>query len=212
MSRIKQKKVGLVNSLEFTNQNNSLANFSFDGTTFTFDKALTGTTDTAPLKLGTKDFKTTSGDQIGFQTKPNSYSAGTQTMYGAQFSPRLANAVTAAALVGLSVEPIMKGATSAAVSGDYRGVEVKLSGDSTAAGHTIGGITGGIFLYNTLKTGTYTGGVYPIVVTAHGDTQAWSGLMSIPTGVCQAAAAGATPNYIKVTIGGVAYTITALRA
>lgn len=212
MSRIKQKKVGLVNSLEFTNQNNSLANFSFDGTTFTFDKALTGVTDTTPLKVGTKDFKTTSGDQIGFQTKPNSYTAGTQTMYGAQISPRLANAVTADSLVGLSVEPILKGATAAAMSGDYRGLEVKMSGDSTAAGHTVAGITGGIFLYNTLKTGTYTGGVFPIVVTAHGDTQAWTSLMSIPAGLCQAGAAGATPNYIKVTIGGVAYTIQAMRA
>ena len=124
----------------------------------------------------------------------------------------IANDVDAACLVGLSVEPILKGATAAAISGDYRGLEVKLSGDSTAAGHTVGGVTAGIMLYNTLKTGTYTGGVYPIVITASGDTQQWSGAFKIAdvAGLTQAAAAGGTAHYIKIMIGSTACTITAL--
>jgi hypothetical protein len=43
MSRIKQKKLGNSNYLEFTNQNNTLANFGFDGSKFSLDKPLTVT-------------------------------------------------------------------------------------------------------------------------------------------------------------------------
>lgn len=42
MSRIKQKKQGVINSLVWTNQNNSIAKLSYDGSTFAF---------TAPVKL-----------------------------------------------------------------------------------------------------------------------------------------------------------------
>ena len=41
MSRIKQKKLGNKNYLEFTNQNNTLATFGFDGTDFEFDQPVT---------------------------------------------------------------------------------------------------------------------------------------------------------------------------
>lgn len=42
MSRIKQKKQGVINSLVWTNQNNSVAKLSYDGSVFSF---------TAPVKL-----------------------------------------------------------------------------------------------------------------------------------------------------------------
>lgn len=43
MSRIKQKKFGVSNYLEFTNQDNTLATFGFDGTKFSLDKPLSVT-------------------------------------------------------------------------------------------------------------------------------------------------------------------------
>ena len=43
MSRIKQKKLGINNYLEFTNQNNTLATFGFNGTKFSLDKPITVT-------------------------------------------------------------------------------------------------------------------------------------------------------------------------
>jgi hypothetical protein len=171
--------------------------------------------DTKTIRLNSRDFTATSGDVIGFQSKPNGTGLGTTTVYGGQISPRLADTVTATGLVGLSVEPILKGASVAAVSGDYRALDVKLSADGTNAGHTVGGVTAGIIFYNTLKTGlTTTGGVYPFVITANGDTKQWSGAFKIAdtAGLTQASAAGATAHYIKVMVGSTVCTILASSA
>jgi hypothetical protein len=160
--------------------------------------------DSKCVRINSRDYAVTSGDIIGFQSKPAGNGDGTATVYGGQISPRFNDAVGGAALVGLQVETILKGATAKAVSGDIRALDVRLTTDG--AGHTVGGDTAGIKFYNLLASSTYTGGVYPIVVTAHGSTQAWSGFAKFAddSGVVAdlASAVSDTVNgAIKVVIG-----------
>jgi len=159
--------------------------------------------DTHVIQLNSRNYAATSGDIIGFQSKPAGNASGTQTVYGAQISPRFNDNIDGAALVGLQVEPILKGATAAAISGDVRGLDVRLSDDGNA-GHTVGGITCGIDIYNNLKSSTFTGGVYAINIRANGDTQAWSGAVNFPAGLTGAADGIGAAVYVDCAIGGVA--------
>jgi hypothetical protein len=165
-------------------------------------------TDTGTIRLNSRNYAATSGDIIGFQSKPAANVDGTQTVYGAQISPRFNDGIAGASLVGFQVEPILKGATAAALSGDVRGLDVRLSDDGNA-GHTVAGKTACIMCYNLLTSGTFTGGVYPIVVTANGSTQAWTALMEIPTALSGAADGGGALVYLPITINGTAARIAA---
>lgn len=162
--------------------------------------------DTHTIRLNSRNYAATSGDIIGFQSKPAGNATGTQTIYGAQISPRFNDNIDGAALVGLQVEPILKGATAAAISGDMRGIDVRLSADGS--GHTVGGIAAGVDIYNLLKASTFTGGVYAINIRANGDTQAWSGAINFPTGLTGAADGGGAAVYIDCAINGTAIRLT----
>jgi hypothetical protein len=164
--------------------------------------------DAGTIKFNSRNYASTSGDIIGFQAKPAANVDGTATLYGAQISPRFNDGIAGAALVGLQVEPILKGATAAAISGDVRALDVRLSDDGNA-GHTVGGHAACIKMYNLLTAGTFTGGVYPIVVTENGSTQAWTALMEVPTSLSSGANGGGADVYIPITINGVAAKITA---
>lgn len=168
--------------------------------------ALRTLTDTKSITLNSRNYAATSGDIIGFSSKPAANASGTQTVYGGQISPRANDDVDIAALVGLQVEPILKGATVLAVSGDMRGMDVRLTSEGA---NNVGGIAGCYFAYNLLKSATFTGGVYPFVVTASGDTQPWTALMEIPTGLSGPTVGGGALVYIPITINGVAARIVA---
>ena len=163
-------------------------------------------TDTNTVRLNSRNYAATTGNIIGFQSKPAANASGTQTVYGGQISPRFNDNIDGVALVGLQVEPILKGATVLALTGDMRGIDVRLTSEGA---NTVGGITGGAFFYNELPASTYTGGVYPIVVKANGSTQAWTGLMEIPTIITGAANGGGADVYINFTINGVPARLTA---
>jgi hypothetical protein len=168
--------------------------------------ALRTLSDTKTITLNSRTYAATSGDIIGFQSKPAANATGTQTVYGGQISPRANDNVDITALIGLQVEPILKGATVLAVSGDMRGMDVRLTSEGA---NTVGGKAGCYFAYNLLKSATFTGGVYPFVVTAAGDTQAWTALMEIPTALSGSANGGGADVYIPITINGTAARITA---
>lgn len=162
--------------------------------------------DTKAITLNSRNYAVTSGDIIGFQAKPAANATGTCTVYGGQISPRANDNVDIAALIGLQVEPILKGATVLAVSGDMRGLDVRLTSEGA---NTVGGKAGCYFAYNLLKSATFTGGVYPFVVTASGDTQAWTALMEIPTGLSGVTVGAGALVYIPITIDGVAARLVA---
>ncbi len=165
-------------------------------------------TDTYTVRINSRDYAATSGDIIGFQSKPAANADGTATVYGGQISPRFNDGIGGAALVGLQIEPILKGATAKAITGDVRALDLRLSDDGNA-GHTVGGVATCIKMYNLMKSSTFTGGVIPIVVTAAGDTQAWTALMEIPEALSGGADGGGAAVYIPITINGVAARITA---
>jgi len=73
----------------------------------------------------------TTGNTIGFQTKPSQGATSTGSVIGAEIQPRVANTFGAGAVIGMNVSAIVKGGngTSGNVT-DLRGIEVELSDDN----------------------------------------------------------------------------------
>lgn len=134
------------------------------------------TQDTKTITLNSRNYAATTGDIIGFQSKPAGNASGTQTVYGGQISPRFNDNVDGAALIGLQIEPILKGATILALSGDMRALDLRLTSEGA---NTVGGNASGITFYNLLKSAAFTGGVHCMVVENNGDTQPWSSLIKV---------------------------------
>lgn len=134
--------------------------------------------DTNTVRLNSRNYAATSGDIIGFQSKPAANADGTETVYGAQISPRFNDAVGGASLVGAQFDPILKG-TSGNLSGDVRSVQAQIT-DENAAGRTVSGTTCALYMWQQLAAHTFTGGVWPLYVVTGGGATPWSGFAKMP--------------------------------
>ena len=147
---------------------------------------------------------TSTGDNIGFQSKIPQTVTTTGEVYGAQISPRLNSAVGAGSLIGMSVDPILKGSTTGTVT-NLRGLQITMT-DDNSAGRTITNQPAMIRLWHQLAAHTFTNG-NPVGI--HFDTAggvAWGFAMKLAddsgTGLADLASATATINgVIKVQIG-----------
>lgn len=163
--------------------------------------------DTKTVKLNSRNFTATSGDLIGYQSKPAATATGTATVYGSQISPRLNHGVAGAALVGIQSNPILKGTTTAGgnVSGTIRAVEALLESESGGVRTVTGAIAAFSAQSNLWSNITASAGVWPLVVGAAGNTLAWSGLMLLPSGGGVTVATGGTyttaDGYIVIKVG-----------
>jgi hypothetical protein len=155
------------------------------------------------VKINSRDFTETSGDVIGFQSKPNVSVGGTTTVYGAQISPRFADDIAGGDLVGLQADCILKG-NAGNLSGDVRAFQGQIT-DENLAGRTISGTVSCFWAWNQLAAHTITGGVYVLHVTAAGGATAWSGLAKLPDdggNIADLASATATINaVVKIKVG-----------
>lgn len=158
--------------------------------------------DTKTIKLNSRDYTATSGDMIGFQSKPNATVASTGTIYGGQISPRV-TAVNLATLEGLQVQPILK-STAATVSGDMRGISIDLDDDAV---WTISGNAVGLRISQQL-TSTVTGKIYAIKIDANGATKAWSSAIDFPSGLAGAADGSGSAVYIQCSVNGTLMKLT----
>ena len=173
----------------------------------TYHLELETVTDTRTVRLNSRSFTATSGDFIGFQSKPSATVNGTATVYGCQVSPRFADAVGGDSLVGVQAAPILKG-TSGTLTGDVRAVQAEIT-DENVAGRTVDGTVSAFWCWHQLAAHTFTGGVYALHVIGAGGGTPWTGLMKLPdeAGIAdkdadQAIANLTTAGYIKLNVGG----------
>src|SRR3990167_8931646 len=78
------------------------------------------------------DSATASGDLIGFQSKPRTGVAGTQTVYGCQISAQISNAIaltSSGSIVGGHFDVYLRGTSAGTIAGDVRGLQIELTAD-----------------------------------------------------------------------------------
>ncbi len=164
---------------------------------------------TKTVKINSQTYAT-AASIIGLQTKPRVGVNTTNDTIGIESMPGLgATAITSTAgIVCFKAEPYIH-ATAGAITGDVRGYEVSLGCPSGAG--TITGVLSGIkFVNNTAKA--VTGGIFPIYVITHGDSQAWTSFAKLPDdGVIAKSGedkSAGTEGWLKVTIGTTAHYIS----
>ncbi len=155
------------------------------------------------VRINSRNFTETSGDVIGFQSKPAVSVGGTTTVYGAQISPRFADGIAGASLVGVQSDCILKG-DSGNLSGDIRAFQGQLT-DENVAGRTISGTASCFWAWQQLAAHTITGGVYVLHVSSAGGATPWSGLAKLPDdsgAIADLASAVSTVNaVVKIKVG-----------
>lgn len=173
--------------------------------------ALQTATDTYTIRLNSRNYTATSGDIIGYQSKPAANATGTATVYGSQVSPRFNHGVAGASLVGVQSNPILKGTAAAGgnLSGDVRAVEGRVESEDGGT-RTVAGTVSCFAAYNNLFNEiTVTGGIYAIEVKAKQQEAEWTGFAKLPDdsgNMTKYSAGHYTPGNcdggIKITLGG----------
>jgi len=134
--------------------------------------------DDKQIRLNVRDFANTSGDSIGFMTRPRANASGTQSVYGCQIAPGVNDTIGLNSIIGALVDIYLKG-SSGILSGDLRAFQGQIT-DENVAGRTISGISSILDAWQQLAAHTFTGGVYVVNVRAAGGATPWSGLMKLP--------------------------------
>lgn len=163
------------------------------------------------VRINSREFTATSGDVIGFQSKPDGEDTGTQSVYGAQISPRFSDASAGGSLVGVEASPILQG-TSGNLSGDWRAFDAIL--EDGGAGRTVSGTATALRVRSNAAS-TVTGGAHVLHILNEEAGLAWTSFAKLDSGVAFAAAPGNTSaisnaGYIKVEIAGTLYRIPVL--
>lgn len=163
------------------------------------------------------------GDIIGLQVRPaanvkvkaDGTTAATTVCYGMQVMPRFNDDVPGNSLSGLFVNPILKGESTGSkgdLTGDFRGVQIKLETEKASYNRSIAGATSAISIMRKLPTGfTSNGGVYVMKVdeeTAYDGGADWDAFIKLPDGDgltddndTKTATGGGTQGWIKAVIG-----------
>lgn len=160
-------------------------------------------TDNKSVKLNSRNFTQASGDTIGYRSNPSQTVTTTGAVYGTQVSPRLQDAIAAAALVAVQGAPVLKGNTGN-ISGDVRAFEASIDLNNAASGRTISGVVSALYAYlQSSNSTTYTGGCAVIHVPVE-DTHKWDHFANFASGVGfvnTTASVGAQIGQILVKVG-----------
>ena len=128
--------------------------------TFVYPMCVSGTTGRllfqGTAQLIANSDSSTSGDAIGFTSKPPQTVTTTGTLFGGQVSPRLNSGVAAGNIIGLHVDSYLKGTAAGTVSGDVRGMQIELVTDD-AGTRTISGDVVGLRFRSAFSATTITG-------------------------------------------------------
>ena len=176
-------------------------------------------TGTKNIRLNSTTWTDTTGNLIAVQCKPNANggAGSTASIKGMEISPRFASLTSGSDLIGMSVDPILKGTTGADgnLSGSLRGIEITMT-DENAGTRTITGLSAGIRIRQQLAaTKTFTNGLYALSVAAAEGALAWTGFLDVGVSATLAAkATGAnalpgTVGWIRVKIGDTHYKLPA---
>jgi len=155
------------------------------------------------VRINSRDYTRTSGDQSAVQSKPNMSVTGTGGITAIEVSPRFADGCAGSKLVGVMSNPDLKG-TTGDLSSAMRCFEGKLE---SASGSTRTVAEAYVLHCMQALHGTVTVGPYPIKVDAGGGNVAWAGFALLPSDAQVAASDdttlgdGSVFGYIKVKIG-----------
>jgi hypothetical protein len=115
---------------------------------------------TKPVRLNSiTDSTTTSGDLIGFQSKPRSGVSGSQTIYGCQISAQVSSGVAlsgSGSVVGAHVDVYVRGTAAGTIAGDVRGMQIELTTDDAGTRNITGYVTA-LRIRKAFAAGTVTG-------------------------------------------------------
>lgn len=105
------------------------------------------------------DSVTTSGDLIGFQSKPRTAVAGTQVVYGCQISAQISSGIAltgSGSIIGGHFDVYLRGTAAGTIAGDVRGLQIELTTDDAGV-RDISGYVTGIRIRKVFSAGTVTG-------------------------------------------------------
>ncbi len=125
-----------------------------------------------PFRINKKNFTKTSGDSIGFETRPNQTVNTTGEVFGAQIKPRVAANIDALGVNGLGVDSELKSGTGD-LTADLRGFNLYMG--ATGSG-TIGGNVVGLRARAEVNINP-TGHIILLLPVAHEGSQGWDGLI-----------------------------------
>lgn len=108
------------------------------------------------------DSVTTSGDLIGFQSKPRAGVGGSQTVYGCQISAQISDAIaTTGSIVGGHADVYLRGTSAGTIGGDVRGFQIELTTDDAGTRDITGNVSA-LRLRMAFSAGTISGTVTAI--------------------------------------------------
>jgi len=154
------------------------------------------------VRINSRDYIRTSGDQCAVQIKPNMSVTGEGGITGLEVSPRFAEGCAGAKCVGIMSNPILKGDAGGDLSSAMRCYEGKLESDSGST-RTLAEA----YVLHAMQAlhGTVTDGPWVLKVDAHGGNVVWAGFGVFPDDDQIAAKDDASHSsqagWIKVKIG-----------
>lgn len=105
------------------------------------------------------DTTTASGDLIGFQSKPRTGVAGTQSVYGCQLSAQVSDGIalsSSGSLIGGHIDVYARGTSAGTIAGDVRGLQIELTTDDAGTRDITGYVTG-LRIRKVFSAGTVSG-------------------------------------------------------
>ena len=120
---------------------------------------------TKTIRLNSQtDLTTASGDMIGFQSKPRTGVAGSQSVYGCQVSAQISNGIAlsgSGSIVGGHIDVYVRGTAAGTIAGDVRGLQIEMTTDD-AGTRTISGNVSALRIRSVFSATTITGKFVPI--------------------------------------------------
>ena len=176
-----------------------------------FNLDLETVTDSKPVRINSRNY-TSSGNNIGFQSKPAQNVAGAD-IKGCEISPRVNSGFAmSGSVIGAHVDCDLKGTAAGTITGDVRGVNIELV---SADGGTrdITGNVNAIRIRAAFSAGTVSGTIVPIRIEkmeAQTNSEQWAAVLELPSTVAGVwnSAPGTEPStadgYFKVLVNGAA--------
>lgn len=167
--------------------------------------------DDKPVRINSRNYTQTSGNSIGFQSKPAQTVGSSGQVIGAEISPRVNNGIAlsgSGGVIGLHVDGYLKGTSAGTIAGDVRGLNVELVTDD-AGTRTVSGNVTGLRFRAAFSATTITGKFVPIRVEkaeSQTNSKQWDAVVELPStnsGVWHDTETTATAaGFIKVLING----------
>lgn len=161
---------------------------------------------TQTFKVNSQDWTHTSGNKSAIQIKPNVSVGGTSGLTAVEISPRFASAIAGNELIGLKVDPVLKG-TTGNLTGSVRAIETNLD-FGVGSTRTISGDVVGLRMFLAADPGmTITGNKIPLLIAAPNSGQ-WTHMIEIEStnstisNSASSATAGTKAGWLLIEVNG----------